>query len=98
MSQCSRGVKAARCLGLKLGQDERSRRSHRRSAEARRRPAERGASERGAHLRRPPSNQRSGETVAGELIVIGARELVVLVLVVLFVLWVAYRLVRESRH
>jgi hypothetical protein len=36
--------------------------------------------------------------VAGELIVIGARELVVLVLVVLFVLWVAYRLVRESRH
>jgi hypothetical protein len=36
--------------------------------------------------------------VAGELIVIGARELVVLVLVVLFVLWVARRLVRESRR
>jgi hypothetical protein len=33
-----------------------------------------------------------------ELIVLAARELVVLVLVVAFVLWVAYRIVRESRR
>jgi uncharacterized membrane protein YqjE len=36
--------------------------------------------------------------VAHELIVLAARELVVLILVVAFVVWVAYRLVRESRR
>jgi hypothetical protein len=36
--------------------------------------------------------------VARELIVLAARELVVLVLVVAFLVWVAYRLVRESRR
>jgi hypothetical protein len=33
--------------------------------------------------------------VARELIVLAARELVVLVVVVAFLLWIAYRLVRE---
>jgi hypothetical protein len=36
--------------------------------------------------------------VARELIVLAARELVVLILVVAFVVWVGYRLVRESRR
>ncbi|MCW3026869.1 MAG: hypothetical protein JWN81_80 [Solirubrobacterales bacterium] len=36
--------------------------------------------------------------VAHELIVLAARELVVLILVVAFVVWVAYRLIRESRR
>jgi hypothetical protein len=36
--------------------------------------------------------------VAHELIVLAARELVVLILVVAFVVWVALRLVRESRR
>ena len=36
--------------------------------------------------------------VAHELIVLAARELVVLILVVAFVVWVAYRIVRESRR
>jgi cbb3-type cytochrome oxidase subunit 3 len=36
--------------------------------------------------------------VARELIVLAARELVVVVLVILFVAWVAYRFVRESRR
>lgn len=91
------GVKAARRVGLQFGGDERSRRSHRRSAEPHRSATEGSASERGAR-RQLPFHQRLGATVAGELIVLLARELVVLVLVVLFVLWVAYRLVRESRH
>jgi|GEM_PF-5214790 len=33
-----------------------------------------------------------------ESIVLAARELVVLVLVVTFLLWAAYRVVRESHH
>jgi hypothetical protein len=36
--------------------------------------------------------------VAHELIVQVARELVVLIVVVAFVIWVAYRMVRESRR
>jgi hypothetical protein len=36
--------------------------------------------------------------VARELTVLAARELVVLILVVVFLLWVAYRLVRESKR
>jgi hypothetical protein len=36
--------------------------------------------------------------VAHELIVLAARELVVLILVVAFVVWIAFRLVRESRR
>jgi len=36
--------------------------------------------------------------VAHELIVLAARELVVLILVVAFVVWVAYRIARESRR
>jgi hypothetical protein len=36
--------------------------------------------------------------VAGELIVLAAREFVVLVLVLAFVVWLAVRLVRESRR
>jgi hypothetical protein len=36
--------------------------------------------------------------VARELIVLAARELVVLVLVILFVVWAGYRFLRESRR
>jgi uncharacterized membrane protein YqjE len=36
--------------------------------------------------------------VSHELIVLTARELVVLIVVVAFIVWVAYRLVRESRR
>jgi hypothetical protein len=36
--------------------------------------------------------------MAGELIVLAARELVVLILVLAFVVWIAFRLVRESRR
>jgi hypothetical protein len=36
--------------------------------------------------------------VANELIVLAARELVVLVAVIAFVVWIAFRLVRESRR
>jgi hypothetical protein len=36
--------------------------------------------------------------VAHELLVLAARELVVLILVVVFLIWIAYRLVRESRR
>jgi hypothetical protein len=36
--------------------------------------------------------------VSDELIVLVARELVVLVLVLGFVVWIAFRLVRESRR
>ena len=36
--------------------------------------------------------------VARELIVLAARELVVVVLVILFVVWAAYRFLRESRR
>jgi hypothetical protein len=36
--------------------------------------------------------------VSRELIVLTARELVVLIVVVAFIVWVAYRLVRESRR
>jgi uncharacterized membrane protein YqjE len=36
--------------------------------------------------------------VARELLVLAARELVVLILVVVFLIWIAYRLVRESRR
>jgi hypothetical protein len=36
--------------------------------------------------------------VARELIVLGARELIVLVLVVAFLLWVAREVARESRR
>jgi hypothetical protein len=36
--------------------------------------------------------------VSHELIVLAARELIVLILVVAFVIWIAYRLVRESRR
>jgi hypothetical protein len=36
--------------------------------------------------------------MAGELIVLAARELVVLILVLAFVIWIAFRLVRESRR
>lgn len=36
--------------------------------------------------------------MANELIVLAARELVVLVAVLAFVVWIAFRLVRESRR
>jgi hypothetical protein len=36
--------------------------------------------------------------VARELLVLAVRELVVLILVVGFVVWLAYRLLRESRR
>jgi hypothetical protein len=39
-----------------------------------------------------------GNVVARELLVLAARELVVLILVVAFLIWIAYRLVRESRR
>jgi hypothetical protein len=56
---------------------------------------------RGANEALPVSCSRPGGTddmVAHELIVQVARELVVLIVVVAFVIWVAYRLVRESRR
>jgi hypothetical protein len=40
----------------------------------------------------------AGNLVARELLVLAARELVVLILVVAFLIWIAYRLVRESRR
>jgi hypothetical protein len=36
--------------------------------------------------------------VEHELIVLAARELVVVILVLVFVIWLAYRIVRESRR
>jgi hypothetical protein len=36
--------------------------------------------------------------VGRELLVLAGRELVVLILVVAFLIWIAYRLVRESRR
>jgi flagellar biogenesis protein FliO len=36
--------------------------------------------------------------VAREVLVLAARELIVLILVVAFLIWIAYRLVRESRR
>jgi hypothetical protein len=40
----------------------------------------------------------ASNVVARELLVLAARELVVLILVVAFLIWIAYRLVRESRR
>jgi hypothetical protein len=40
----------------------------------------------------------AGNVVARELLVLAARELVVLILVVVFLIWIGYRLVRESRR
>jgi flagellar biogenesis protein FliO len=39
-----------------------------------------------------------GDSAVDELLVLTARELVVLILLVVFLVWVAYRIVRESRR
>jgi uncharacterized membrane protein YqjE len=51
-----------------------------------------------SRLARGSHERDLGSVVAGELLVLAARELVVLILVVAFLIWIAYRLVRESRR